>query len=124
MGQGKYQRPQIATVVTFLKPHKMKKLRIWIRVANVYAHGHYKLIKLVRRRINRAFISQLQILQSTYYADYIEKYGQEDFTWWLNEIAKNPVNSRKFHFYEKGKVVESTEPGEPVTITITKDNFI
>ena len=102
----------------------MNRFKIAIRVFNAYLHGHYKLIKRIRRRINRQFISQLQFLQPNFYADYVEKYGNEPFTWWLEELTKNPTNTRKFHFYEKGKVVESTEPGEPVTITITKDNFI
>lgn len=77
-----------------------------------------------KTKVASSLFKDLQLVTPNYYKHYVEKYGSEDFTWWLNELTKNPANSRKFHFYEKGKVVESTEPGEPVTITITKDNFI
>jgi len=33
--------------------------------------------------VNRALVSQLQLLTPQYYNKYVEKYGNEDFTWWL-----------------------------------------
>jgi len=68
----------------------------------------------------------LQLLTPSYYKSYVEKYGSEDFTWWLNEFAKGQkVESRKFHWFQTPKN-ESNQPpsiGESVTITIKREDF-
>ena len=33
---------------------------------------------------NRQLVSDLQLLTPQYYKNYVEKYGNEDFTWWLS----------------------------------------
>lgn len=68
---------------------------------------------------------QLQLLKPTYYKQYVDKYANEDFTWWLNEIGKtSEVTTREFHYFnsETGETFTSPIAGPPVTITITKEN--
>lgn len=52
----------------------------------------------------KGLISSLQLLTPQYYKQFVEKYGSEDFTWWLSAYGKSmPVNSNKFFWYERSR---------------------
>lgn len=64
------------------------------------------------------------------YPDYFfialtDKYGDASFLDILSEMGAQPINNTKeFFWFEKERGVTSmTEPGGPVTITITKENY-
>ena len=51
--------------------------------------------------INRQLVSDLQLLTPQYYKNYVEKYGSEDFTWWLATYAgMEEVKNRDFFWFE------------------------
>lgn len=56
---------------------------------------------------NRALVSQLQLLKPAYYKTYTEKYGNEDFTWWLSTYAgmEKAENRDYFWFENRGKLM-------------------
>ena len=63
------------------------------------------------------FYKDLQFVEPYYYKEYVDKYGGEDFTWWLDQYNKTG------NLYYRGKDSELIPAaGEPVTITITKEN--
>lgn len=55
---------------------------------------------------NRQLISDLQLLTPQYYKQYVEKYGNEDFTWWLATYGgMEEVKNRNFFWFEnRGKL--------------------
>lgn len=57
--------------------------------------------------VNRALVSQLQLLKPAYYKTYTEKYGNEDFTWWLATYAgMEKADNRDFFWFEnRGKLM-------------------
>lgn len=57
---------------------------------------------------NRALISQLQLLTPQYYKQYVEKYGNEDFTWWLATYGgMEEVKNQEFFWFEnRGKLMQ------------------
>ena len=77
----------------------------------------------------RALVSQLQLLTPQYYKQYVEKYGNEDFTWWLATYAgMEEVKNRTFDWYQnRGKLMEgitaastaTSTSGSTVTITLS-----
>ncbi len=51
---------------------------------------------------NMALISQLQLITPHYYKQYIEKYGSEDFAWFLDTYSKAEYSPDKF--WSSGKL--------------------
>lgn len=77
---------------------------------------------------NRALISQLQLLTPQYYKQYVEKYGNEDFTWWLATYGgMEEVKNQEFFWFEnRGKLMQgitlaaggTSTSGSTVTCTL------
>lgn len=58
---------------------------------------------------NEQLISMLQLLTPQYYKTYVEKYGNEDFTWWLATYGgmEQVFNQEFFWFENYGKLMPS-----------------
>ena len=77
--------------------------------------------------VTRALVSDLQLLTPQYYKNYVEKYGNEDFTWWLSTYAgMEEVKNRDFFWFEnRGKLMPGVQTASNVsasagaTITLT-----
>lgn len=56
--------------------------------------------------VNRQLISDLQLLTPQFYKEYVEKYGNEDFTWWLATYGgMEEVKNRNYFWWEnRGKL--------------------
>lgn len=78
---------------------------------------------------NWQLISDLQALTPQYYNRYVEKYGNEDYTWWLNAYGgmEQVYNREYFWFENRGKnmfavgnlnAVVAPAAGATVTVTI------
>ena len=78
---------------------------------------------------NRQLISDLQLLTPQYYKQYVEKYGNEDFTWWLATYGgMEEVKNRNYFWFEnRGKLmvgvqaasnVSAATPGGTITVTL------
>lgn len=69
--------------------------------------------------VNRALVSQLQLLTPQYYKQYVEKYGNEDFTWWLATYGGiEQVDNRDFFWFEnRGKLMEAITTADSATST-------
>jgi len=83
--------------------------------------------------VNRQLISDLQLLTPQYYKQYVEKYGNEDFTWWLATYGgMEEVKNRNFFWFEnRGKLqvgiqiatsTNASTPGAAVTFTLKSDD--
>lgn len=79
---------------------------------------------------DRALISQLQLLTPQYYNRYVEKYGNEDYTWWLATYGgMEQVKNQEFFWFEnRGKnmlavsnltAVNAPAAGATVTVTVS-----
>jgi hypothetical protein len=75
---------------------------------------------------SRQLISDLQLLTPQYYKQYVEKYGNEDFTWWLATYGgMEEVKNREFFWFEnRGKLMvgvqaQTTVSGATAGATIT-----
>ena len=77
---------------------------------------------------NQALISSLQLLTPQYWNMYVEKYGNEDFTWWLSTFGgMEEVKNQEFFWFEsRGKLMlavnnltQVTTPAAGATVTIT-----
>ena len=82
-------------------------------------------IKWTKPKVNSTIISDLQMIKPNYYSDYVAKYGNKEFTWWLTEMGKYPIDgSIEFFYFEnkEKKIVSDLVAGEPVTITIKKED--
>lgn len=88
----------------------------------------------VALQANRALISSLQLLTPQYWNMYVEKYGNEDFTWWLSTFGgMETVKNQEFFWFEsRGKLmlavnnltaVVAPAAGATVTITISDGYF-
>lgn len=88
----------------------------------------------VALQANRALISSLQLLTPQYWNMYVEKYGNEDFTWWLSTFGgMEEVKNQEFFWFEnRGKLmlavnnltaVVAPAAGATVTITISDGYF-
>jgi len=85
--------------------------------------------------VTRQLISDLQLLTPQYYKQYVEKYGNEDFTWWLATYGgMEEVKNRNFQWFEnRGKLqvgvqaagnVAASTPGAAITLTLASgDHF-
>lgn len=77
--------------------------------------------------VTRALVSDLQLLTPQYYKNYVEKYGNEDFTWWLATYAgMEQVQNRDYFWFEnRGKLMPAVQTSGNVsasagaTITLT-----
>jgi len=78
--------------------------------------------------VTRALISQLQILKPALYNKYTEKYGNEDYTWWLSTYAgmEKAINQTYTWAENRGKLMpgvgvaaQVTNPAAGATVTIT-----
>ena len=76
----------------------------------------------------RALVSALQLLTPQYYKQYVEKYGNEDFTMWLATFGgMEEVKNQTFEWFEnRGKLMvavstaaQITAPAAGATVTIT-----
>jgi hypothetical protein len=77
--------------------------------------------------VTRALVSDLQLLTPKYYKTYVEKYGNEDFTWWLATYGgmEQVLNREYFWFENRGKLMTGVQvaadvsAGAGATITLT-----
>lgn len=77
--------------------------------------------------VTRALVSDLQLLTPQYYKQYVEKYGNEDFTWWLATYGgmEQVLNRDYFWFENRGKLITGIQTSGDVsaaagaTITLT-----
>jgi hypothetical protein len=69
---------------------------------------------------NRQLIADLQLLTPQYYKQYVEKYGNEDFTWWLATYGgMEEVKNRNYTWYEnRGKLQVGIQISTPVTANV------
>lgn len=76
----------------------------------------------------QGLISQLQLLTPQYYNRYVEKYGNEDYTWWLSTYGgmEQVKNQTYFWFENRGKnqfavsnLTAVTAPAAGATVTVT-----
>lgn len=77
--------------------------------------------------VTRSLVSDLQLLTPQYYKQYVEKYGNEDFTWWLSTYGgMEEVKNREYFWFEnRGKLITGVQAAADVaasagaTITVT-----
>lgn len=94
-----------------------------IPTANILQPGNISIVG----GVTRALVSDLQLLTPQYYKNYTEKYGNEDFTWWLATYAgMEEVKNRDYFWFEnRGKLVTGIQTSGDVassagaTITLT-----
>ena len=57
--------------------------------------------------VPRSLVSDLQLLTPQFYDTYVEKYGNEDFTWWLSTYGgtEEVLNREYFWFENRGKLI-------------------
>lgn len=69
---------------------------------------------------NRQLIADLQLLTPQYYKQYVEKYGNEDFTWWLATYGgMEEVKNRNYTWYEnRGKLQVGIQIATAVTANV------
>lgn len=66
---------------------------------------------------NRAIVSTLQLLTPQYYKNFVEKYGQENWAWWLATYGgMEEVNNRNFFWFEnRGKIQQGIQLASDAT---------
>jgi len=95
-----------------------------IPTSNILQPGNISLVGGVTRQL----VSDLQLLTPQYYKNYVEKYGSEDFTWWLATYGgMEEVKNREFFWFEnRGKLITGVQTvgnvvagvGANVTLTL------
>ena len=75
--------------------------------------------------VNRQLISDLQLLTPQYYKQYVEKYGNEDFTWWLATYGgMEEVKNRNYLWYEnQGKLMVGIQIATAVTANVAGTSY-
>ena len=74
---------------------------------------------------NRALVSQLQLLKPQWYKKYVEKYGNEDFTWFCSTYGgmEQVYNQQYFWFENRGKLMPAitnlNNVSAPVNTSVT-----
>lgn len=94
-----------------------------IPTANILQPGNIS----ITTGVNRALVSDLQLLTPQYSKEFFEKYGNEDFTWWLNAVVgMEQVDNRDYFWFEtRGKLITGIQAAADVsaaagaTITLT-----
>lgn len=68
---------------------------------------------------NRALVSQLQLLTPQFYNKFVEKYGAENWTWWLATYGgMEEVKNRDYFWFEnRGKLMQSIATADSATTT-------
>jgi len=98
-------------------------MALGIPTSNILQPGNISLSGGVTRQL----VSDLQLLTPQYYKNYVEKYGSEDFTWWLATYAgMEEVKNRDYFWFEnRGKLITGVQTSGNVvaaagaTITLT-----
>ena len=82
---------------------------------------------------NRQLMVDLQLLTPQYYKQYTEKYGNEDFTWWLAAHAgmEEVKNQNFFWFENRGKLMPAVSSkttvaagvGTPVSVHLGDEAY-
>ncbi len=98
-------------------------MALGIPTSNILQPGNIALAGGVTRQL----VSDLQLLTPQYYKNYVEKYGSEDFTWWLATYAgMEQVQNRDYFWFEnRGKLISGVKAAANVaasagaTITLT-----
>lgn len=98
-------------------------MALGIPTSNILQPGNISLTGGVTRQL----VSDLQLLTPQYYKNYVEKYGSEDFTWWLSTYAgMEEVKNRDYFWFEnRGKLITGVQTAGNVasaagaTITLT-----
>lgn len=94
-----------------------------IATSNILQPGNISIVG----GVTRALVSDLQLLTPQYYKTYVEKYGNEDFTWWLSTYGgtEQVMNRDYFWFENRGKLITGIQTQGDVaasagaTITLT-----
>lgn len=73
--------------------------------------------------VDKSLFKDLELLTPHYYKEYVEKYGNEDFTWWLSGINKMPMRGAEFQYFENGKIRLSEQPVSAV-ISLIKNTLV
>jgi len=102
-------------------------MALGIPTSNILQPGNISLTGGVTRQL----VSDLQLLTPQYYKNYVEKYGSEDFTWWLSTYAgMEEVKNRDYFWFEnRGKLITGVQAAANVaatagnTITLTPSAF-
>ena len=79
--------------------------------------------------VDRALVADLQLLTPQFYKQYVQKYGNENFTWWLATYAgmEQVYNQEYFWFENRGKLMQgitlaaggTSTNGSTVTATLS-----
>ncbi len=82
-------------------------MALGIPTSNILQPGNISLTGGVTRQL----VSDLQLLTPQYYKNYVEKYGSEDFTWWLSTYAgMEEVKNRDYFWFEnRGKLITGVQ---------------
>ena len=69
--------------------------------------------------VTRGLVSDLQLLTPQFYKEYVEKYGNEDFTWWLATYGgmEQVLNREYFWFENRGKLMTGIQTSGDVSAT-------
>lgn len=94
-----------------------------IAVSNILQPGNIS----ITGGVARSLVSDLQLLTPQYYKYYVEKYGNEDFTWWLATYGgmEQVFNREYFWFENRSKLITGIQAAANVaaaagaTITLT-----
>ena len=102
-------------------------MALGIPTSNILQPGNISLSGGVTRQL----VSDLQLLTPQYYKNYVEKYGSEDFTWWLATYAgMEEVKNRDYFWFEnRGKLITGVKVdanvaapvGQTITLTLASD---
>lgn len=102
-------------------------MALGIPTSNILQPGNISLTGGVTRQL----VSDLQLLTPQYYKNYVEKYGSEDFTWWLATYAgMEEVKNRDYFWFEnRGKLISGVKAagnvaaaaGATITLTLATD---
>ena len=102
-------------------------MALGIPTSNILQPGNISLSGGVTRQL----VSDLQLLTPQYYKNYVEKYGSEDFTWWLATYAgMEQVQNRDYFWFEnRGKLISGVKAagnvaaaaGATITLTLATD---
>jgi hypothetical protein len=97
-----------------------KSLATLIAAPSILAKIQIKDAALKPTPVNSSLLKDIHLLTPSYYKEYVEKYGNEDFTWWLSGMDRLPHTTKKINWYERDKmdIIETDLPGRPITVLI------
>jgi len=87
-----------------------------IPTSNILQPGNISIVGGVTRQL----VSDLQLLTPQYYKQYTEKYGNENFTWWLSTYAgmEQVYNRDYFWFENRGKLMTGVQVAANVSAAV------